>query len=131
VSATFLTIDANDKRPLYKQVVDGIKGLIACGALREGMTLPSVRQVAGDLGVNLNTIAFAYRELQEEGFLTVRHGAGSVVASLRSREVQEDELRKSLRTALTQLVLAGFDDRKIIGMVRQELEWLHQKGGSQ
>ena len=61
----FLTVDFNDKRPLYQQVADGIKALIARGVLREGMTLPSVRQVAGDLGVNLNTIAVAYRELQE------------------------------------------------------------------
>lgn len=81
----FLTVDANDKRPLYQQIVDGVKALIAGGTLREGMTLPSVRQVAGDLGVNLNTIAVAYRQLQEEGFLAVRHGAGAVVASRRAR----------------------------------------------
>jgi len=127
----FLTVDANDKRPLYRQVVDGVKALIARGLLREGMTLPSVRQVAGDLGVNLNTIAVAYRELQQEGFLTVRHGAGALVASRRSREVETDELRKPLRTALTQLVLGGLNDREIVAMVRQELEWMHQKGGAQ
>ncbi len=57
----FLTVDATDKRPLYQQIVDGVKALIARGDLREGATLPSVRQVAGDLGVNLNTIAVAYR----------------------------------------------------------------------
>jgi len=126
----FLTVDFNDKRPLYQQVADGIKALIARGVLREGMTLPSVRQVAGDLGVNLNTIAVAYRELQEEGFLAVRHGAGAVVASRRSREVDEDALRKPLRTALTQLVLAGLNDREIAGFVQRELEWLLEKGGS-
>lgn len=130
MSALFLTIDAHDKRPLYQQVADGIKALIARGVLREGMTLPSVRQVAGDLGVNLNTIAIAYRELQDEGLLAVRHGAGSVVASQRSRDVQEEDLRTTLRTSLTRLVLAGLDDRKIVGMVRQELEWLHRKGGA-
>ena len=46
----FLTVDANDKRPLYQQIIDGVKALIARGDLREGATLPSVRQVAGDLG---------------------------------------------------------------------------------
>lgn len=126
----FLTVDANDSRPLYKQVIDGVKALIARGDLREGMTLPSVRQVAGDLGVNLNTIALAYRELQEEGFLTVRHGAGAVVSSRRARAVEENELRKPLRTALTQLVLAGLGDREIAAIVRQELELLHKKGDS-
>jgi GntR family transcriptional regulator len=126
----FLTLDADDKRPVYQQVIDGVKALIACGDLREGMTLPSVRQVAEDLGVNLNTVAVAYRELQEEGFLAVRHGAGAVVASRRARAVEEIALRKQLRTPLTQLVLAGLSDREIVAVVRQELELLHRKGGS-
>jgi GntR family transcriptional regulator len=126
----FLTVDANDKRPLYQQIVDGVKALIARGDLREGVTLPSVRQVAGDLGVNLNTIAFAYRQLQEEGFLTVRHGAGAVVSSRRAHDVEEDELRKPLRTVLTQLILAGRSDREIVAAVRQELERIHRKGDS-
>jgi GntR family transcriptional regulator len=126
----FLTVDANDKRPLYQQIVDGVKALIASGELHEGMALPSVRQVANDLGVNLNTIAVAYRQLQEEGLLRVRHGAGAVVSSRRARGVEEVELRKPLRTALTQLILGGRSDREIIAAVRQELELIRQKGDS-
>ena len=126
----FLTVNANDKRPLYQQVVDGVKALIASGELREGMTLPSVRQVAGDLGVNLNTIAVAYRQLQEEGLLRVRHGAGAVVSSQHTRHVEEEELRKPLRTALTQWILGGRSDREIVAAVRRELEVIHEKGGS-
>jgi GntR family transcriptional regulator len=126
----FLTVDANDKRPLYQQIVDGVKALIAGGKLREGMTLPSVRQVAGDLGVNLNTIAVAYRQLQDEGFLAVRHGAGAVVASRHAHEMEEDDLRKPLRTALTQLILAGRGDREILAVVREEIENLHHKGAA-
>lgn len=127
----FLTIDANDKRPLYQQIVDGVKALIAAGELPEGTSLPSVRQVANDLGVNLNTIAVAYRQLQEEGFLRVRHGAGAVVSSRRARGVGEEELRKPLRTALTQLILGGRSDREILSAVRQELDVIRQRGGSQ
>jgi GntR family transcriptional regulator len=126
----FLTVDADDKRPLYQQIVDGVKELIARGDLREGMMLPSVRQVAGDLGVNLNTIAVAYRQLQEEGLLWVRHGTGAVVSSRRALEVAEEELRKPLRAAMTQLLLSGWSDREIAAAVRQELEWIHQKGDS-
>jgi GntR family transcriptional regulator len=126
----FLTVDVNDKRPLYQQIVDGVKALIAGGTLREGMTLPSVRQVAGDLGVNLNTIAVAYRQLQEEGFLAVRHGAGAVIASRRAHAVEEEDLRKPLRTALTQLILAGRGDREVLAAVREELEFLHHKGAT-
>ena len=127
----FLTVDANDKHPIYQQVVDCIKALIARGDLREGMTLPSVRQVAGDLGVNLNTVAVAYRQLQDEGLVTVRHGAGTVVAPRRPRPVEEAELYKPLRTALTGLILAGLTDQEIAAAAQKELEMLHQKGGSQ
>jgi GntR family transcriptional regulator len=125
----FLTLHENDKRPIYQQITDGIKGLIARGDLREGMTLPSVRQVAGDLGVNLNTVAVAYRQLQDEGFVTVRHGAGAVISSRSPRAMDRAELYKPLRTALTQLVLDGMTDIEIAGAVRDELALL-QKGGT-
>ena len=127
----FLTVDANDKRPLYQQIVDGVKALIARGDLHEGATLPSVRQVAGDLGINLNTIAVAYRRLQEEGFLAIRHGTGTVVSSRRARAVEEDELRQPLRTALTQLILAGRNDKEITAAIQEELSSIRQEGESQ
>lgn len=124
----FLSLDANDKRPIYQQIADGIKALIARGDLREGMVLPSVRQVSGDLGVNLNTIAVAYRQLQDEGFVTVRHGAGATVSSRRGLQPEQEQLLKTLRTALTEWILAGFDDREIAAAVRQELASARRKG---
>ena len=120
----FIVIDENDRRPIYQQVADGIRALIAGGGLKEGAQLPPVRQLASDLGVNLNTIATAYRELQAEGLITVRHGSGAVVASSRSIVRAEAELRKPLRTALTQLVLAGMARAEIMGMVSEELRGL-------
>lgn len=126
----FLTLVNDDKRPIYQQITDGIKALIARGDLREGMTLPSVRQVAGDLGVNLNTVAVAYRQLQDEGFATVRHGAGAVIAARDTRLVDRGELQKPLRTALTQMVLGGMSDAEILDTVRGELEQLQEKGGT-
>jgi GntR family transcriptional regulator len=134
----FLTLEANDKRPIYQQIADGIKSLIAGGSLREGMTLPSVRQVAGDLGVNLNTVAVAYRQLQDEGFVTVRHGAGAVIAPRAPRSIDKAELLKPLQTVLTQLILSGLTSREIEEAVRRELAHLQQtrssngeKGGAQ
>lgn len=120
----FIVVDENDVRPIYRQVADGIRALIAGGELLEGAQLPPVRQLASDLGVNLNTIATAYRELQAEGLITVRHGSGAVVASRRSLERTDEELRTPLRTALTQLVLAGMARSEIMGMVAEELRAL-------
>jgi GntR family transcriptional regulator len=120
----FIVVDENDGRPIYRQVSDGIRALIAGGELREGTPLPPVRQLAADLGVNLNTIATAYRELQAEGLISVRHGSGAVVASSRAIERADEELRRPLRTALTQLVLAGLARPEIMGMVAEELRTL-------
>jgi len=117
-----LTIDTNDPRPIYQQVADGIKELIARGKLAEGTPLPPVRQVAADLGVNLNTIAAAYRALQDDGLIVIKHGSGAVVASRTTMgERSPDELLRQLRAALTELVLAGFSTRKILALVAREL----------
>jgi DNA-binding transcriptional regulator YhcF (GntR family) len=122
--AMYITVDQADRRPLYQQVVDEIKGLIAHGELREGSSLPPVRQVAADLGVNLNTIAFAYRRLQKEGLITVKHGSGAMVTSQTLNDTTEEELRVHLRTVLTHLVLAGLKTTEIKTMVNEELRKL-------
>src|SRR2546430_16766344 len=96
----YITIDEADSRPVYRQIADEIKGLIARGDLREGATLPPVRQGAADLGPNLNTIAAAYRELQREGLVRVGHGAGAVLISQRIAPADDLELRKGLRATL-------------------------------
>jgi GntR family transcriptional regulator len=124
----FLSIDINDRRAIYRQIADGIKALIASGQLREGQPLPAVRQVAADLGVNLNTIAAAYRDLQSEGLIIVKRGLGATVASRstaqKGAQHSEDELRRPLRTALTELVLAGMARGEILSLVSDELRSL-------
>jgi len=120
----FITIDESDARPIYVQVAEEIKALIARGELAQGAQLPPVRQLAADLGVNLNTVATAYRELQGEGLLSIRHGAGAVVASRTARDKSEEELRKPLRAALTGLVLAGLPRVEIMNLVQSELRAL-------
>jgi GntR family transcriptional regulator len=123
----YITIDESDRRPVYRQVADEIKGLIARGELREGMALPPVRQVADDLGVNLNTIAAAYRELQKEGLLKVRHGSGAVVTARRVSQQNDAELRKALRAGLAHLVLAGLPRAEIVEMVNEEIRQLFKR----
>src|SRR5262249_51863842 len=123
----YITIDETDRRPVYRQVADEIKGLIARGALSEGMALPPVRQVADDLGVNLNTIATAYRELQKEGLLKVRHGSGAVVASRRTAQQGDADLRRALRASRTHLVLAGLPGSEVVKIVNEEIRDLFRR----
>jgi len=124
LNSQFLTIDTQSRKPIYEQLADGLKALIARGELREGVTLPPVRQLAADLGVNLNTVAVAYRQLQTEGLITVRHGSGAVVSSRTTSEQSEEEMRKPLRSVLTQLVLSGLPKSRILRIVMDELRFL-------
>ena len=123
----YITIDELDRRPIYRQVADEIKALIARGSLSEGMALPPVRQVADDLGVNLNTIAAAYRELQKEGLLKVRHGSGAIVASRRTVQQSDADLRKGLRASLAHLALAGLPRAEILEIVNEEIRDLFRR----
>ena len=120
----YITIDEKDGRPIYRQVVDGIKELIARGELQQGSALPPVRQVAADLGVNLNTIAFAYRELQKDGLIKIRHGSGAKVISRTLGEKAEERMQGQLRSSLTQLVLGGMGRTEINALVGRELDHL-------
>ena len=117
----YITIDETDKRPFYRQVVDEIKALIARGELSEGTNLPPVRQVASDLGVNLNTIAIAYRKLQQEGLVQIKHGSGAVVTSRVLGDRSNDKVRSEIRMALTHLILAGLKRSEIKAVVDREL----------
>ena len=123
----YITIDESDRRPIYRQGADEIKGLIARGELHEGMALPPVRQVADDLGVNLNTIAAAYRELQKEGLLKVRHGSGALVSARRVSQQNDAELRKGLRASLAHLALAGLPRSEIVEIVNEEIRHLFKR----
>ncbi len=123
----YITIDGRDGRPIYQQVVDGIKELIARGELQDGSALPPVRQVAADLGVNLNTIAFAYRQLQKEGLIRIRHGSGAIVISRKVTQKADEQLQAQLRSSLTQFVLAGLARSEISVLVSQELDGLFRE----
>jgi GntR family transcriptional regulator len=120
----YITIDETDRRPIYQQVVDEIKAIIAAGDLPEGSSLPPVRQVAADLGVNLNTIAFAYRTLQKAGLIKVRHGSGAVVIARVVPAGDEERLEGKLMPVLTDLVLSGLTRSEILTLINNALNRL-------
>ena len=118
-----ITIDRGLEEPVYEQVADQIRQLIASRALGQGEALPSVRRLAGDLGVNLNTIARAYRLLEGEGFLVIRDRAGVTVAAPAEEieHVAHARLLEQMRTTLARLRQAGVTTDELLGVVWHEV----------
>ena len=77
-----ISINTRDTRPIYEQIKEGLCRLILSGVLQTGERLPSVRELAGQLAINPNTIQRAYRELEHEGFIYSMTGKGSFVSPL-------------------------------------------------
>jgi GntR family transcriptional regulator len=75
-----LEVDPRDSVPLWRQIEEGIRRLVASGALAHGGVVPSVRDLARDLRVNPATVVRAYQRLTDEGLLSVRRGEGTFVA---------------------------------------------------
>lgn len=99
-------IDNASDRPVYLQIIDQVKRDIALGRLARDERLPTVRQLSQQLAINPNTIAKAYRQLEQEGVIVTRSGAGAFVASLDSalsravrRKLLCDELERIVVTA--------------------------------
>jgi GntR family transcriptional regulator len=76
-----LTVDPRDPLPLWRQLEEGVRNLVAAGALAPGAAVPSVRELARELALNPATIAKAYQRLCEAGVLEVRRGDGTFVSA--------------------------------------------------
>jgi GntR family transcriptional regulator len=85
-------INPADPEPIWRQIEDGVRRLVALGALTPGASVPSVRDLARDLRVNPNTVARAYQRLTEHGVLTVRRGEGTYVADDPARPRKAEKL---------------------------------------
>jgi len=119
---TALRLSPTSGTPLYVQLVERLKHSIATGAVKAGEQLPSVRKMAEDLLINPNTVVRAYRDLESEGIVELRHGSGvfvresvagragvmkkaepimrSAVDRLESLDLIEDDIRRLLENEL-------------------------------
>ena len=116
-----ITVDPNARLPVYRQIVSQLRRAIAAGEIGPGDALPTVRQLAGDLGVNFNTVANAYRALAEEGLVATHQGRGVRVIAREKAEYNEDEARAALERFLSEMMLAGKSDGQIVAMVERTM----------
>ena len=89
-----IRIDNASDRPVYQQIIDHVKRDIALGRIIKNEKLPTVRQLAGQIAINPNTIAKAYRQLEQQGIIVTKAGAGAFVANL------DSNLSRSVRKKL-------------------------------
>ena len=109
-----IAINYKDGRPIYEQVKEELRRLVVSGALRPGDKLPSVRELAGTLAINPNTIQRSYRELEAEGYITSVPGKGSFVSA---REELPDPRRQEVLETLRETAR----ELSWLGMTREEI----------
>jgi GntR family transcriptional regulator len=131
-----MTLDLNPASgvPLYLQLMERVKHAIETGAVKAGDQLPSVRQMAEELLINPNTVARAYRELEHEGVIELKHGAGAFIRqSIVPRAKLMTKAQNILRTAIDQLTSLDLDEDEIRRLVENDLakRRLRKKGRKQ
>ena len=115
--------------PIYLQLMEQVKHAVETGALRPGDQLPGIRPLAEELVINPNTVAKVYRELEHEGVIELRHGAGAFV----SANARAKKLTESLRAgqaivaaAIERLHARGLSDEEIRRLFEAEIAGLAQ-----
>jgi GntR family transcriptional regulator len=114
--------------PLYLQLMEQVKHAVETGALREGDQLPTIRRVAEDLIMNPNTVVRAYRELEHEGVLELKHGSGAFIKE--SAEGRARLIRKAqavMESAVERLLLLGLTEDELRRAFENELAQANAK----
>ncbi len=104
-----LKIDFESETPIYEQLRRQIIHGIASGKLEKGESLPSVRQMAEDIGINLHTVNKAYNILKSEGYLNIDRRSGAVVSSVFPRNTEEfnEKLKDELQYIVSEVYCRG------------------------
>jgi GntR family transcriptional regulator len=117
--------------PIYLQLMEQIKHAIETGALRAGEQLPGIRPLAEELVMNPNTVAKAYRELEHQGVIELRHGAGAFVSGNAGARKLADKLRAGqevVAAAVGRLRAQGLGNEEIRRLFEAELAGLTKTG---
>ena len=118
-----LTIDQESSVPIYIQIEDSIHSLIAAGQLQPGEQLPTIRELAAEIRVNLNTVARAYFELDKEGVITTQRGKGTFVSGV----PDEKGLAKKRKKLLKSIIASALSEANSLGYSEDEIKKAFKK----
>ena len=114
-----IAINYRDPRPIYEQIQAELRRLMLTGALPPGSRLPSVRELAGQLAINPNTIQRAYEALEREGYLCTVAGKGSFAAERGGiNTVRRDALLRQFDAAASELLFLGLTPEELSARLR-------------
>ncbi len=118
-----LRISPSSGVPIYLQLMEQIKHAVDTGAVRSGEQLPTIRKVAEELAMNPNTVARAYRELEREGVIAVRHGSGAYITetATRAKSSAIQLTGKVLREAIRKSKTLGLSEAEVRRVFENEL----------
>jgi len=115
-------LDLHSGVPVYRQIIDQVRGAIAAGALEAGDQLPTVRQLAVDLAINPNTVVRAYRELELGGLLETHQGTGTFISAQKLKKAnaeRERQLAQIVTDTVARAGAAGFTVDELIEELRE------------
>jgi GntR family transcriptional regulator len=126
-----LKIDPDSSVPIYVQIEDSIHSFIAAGQLQPGEQLPTIRELAADIRVNLNTVARAYFELDREGVISTQRGKGTFVTGVLDKDQIERKRQRLLHSiienALGEARSLGYSPAEIKKAFQEEMKvWLER-----
>jgi GntR family transcriptional regulator len=117
-----LRLDFHEREPIYLQIVEQVKSMVASGAMKPGSQLPTVREVAAELRINFNTAARAYRLLHEEGIISTQQGRGTYVLEGPPPSGGKRLKRERLQT----MVHSWMEEAKRLGFAPEDVEKVWQ-----
>lgn len=128
-----LHVEPESKVPIYIQVEEQIRALIAAGQLRPGDQLPTIRGLAADLRVNYNTIARVYLDLDRAGVISTQRGRGTFVAGVPDSEqmarVRQEKLQAIVRSALDEARTLGYAPGEISSVFAEGIALWRESNG--
>jgi len=130
----YIQISLNDGVPIYRQIVNQVKYMVASGQLVSGEDIPPIRVLAQQLQVTPNTVVKAYRELEVEGIVRKRRGAGTYIADTRSplaRREQRRIVEQRADALLTEARQMNFTFEQIIDILRRREAALQRDAGKE
>ena len=114
--------------PLYLQLIEQVKHAVETGALREGDQLPTIRRLAEDLVMNPNTVVRAYRELEHEGVVELKHGSGAFIKeSAGGRACVMRKAQTVVQSAIERLASLGLTEDELRRVFENELSQARAK----